>query len=67
MLVKSQGGGLPGGSGVRNPAANAGDMGLIPNPGKSHASEQLSLCAATTEPGLYSLGASTIEPACYNC
>ena len=36
---------------VENLAANAGDMRLIPGPGRSlpHAMEQLSLCAATTE------------------
>ena len=29
-------GGFPGGSGVKNPPANAGDVGLIPDPGRSH-------------------------------
>ena len=29
-------GGLPGGTVVKNPPANAGDMGLIPGPGRSH-------------------------------
>ena len=52
MLVENQGGGLPGGSGVRNLAVNAGDMGSIPNPGRSHAAEQLSSCATNTKPGL---------------
>ena len=28
--------GFPGGSGVKNPLANAGDTGSIPGPGKSH-------------------------------
>ena len=28
--------GFPGGSGVKNPPANAGDMGSIPGPGRSH-------------------------------
>ena len=27
---------LPVGPAVKNPPANAGDMGLIPDPGKSH-------------------------------
>ena len=27
---------FPGGSVVKNPPANAGDMGLIPDPGRSH-------------------------------
>ena len=29
-------GGFPGGSVVKNPPANAGDMGLSPGPGRSH-------------------------------
>ena len=29
-------GGFPGGSVVKNPPANAGDMGLIPGLGRSH-------------------------------
>ena len=28
--------GFPGGSVVKNPLADAGDMGLIPDPGRSH-------------------------------
>ena len=28
--------GLPGGAVVKNPPANAGDMGSIPDPGRSH-------------------------------
>ena len=28
--------GLPGGTVVKNPPANAGDMGSIPGPGRSH-------------------------------
>ena len=37
---------------VKNPPANAGDMGSIPGQGTKipHAVEQLSLCATTTEP-----------------
>ena len=27
---------FPGGSVIKNPPANAGDMGLIPDPGRSH-------------------------------
>ena len=41
---------FPGGPVVKNPAANAGDMGSIPGPGKiSCAPEQLSPCAIATE------------------
>ena len=54
--------GFPGGAVVKNPPANAGDMGLSPGPGRSHmpwsnyarASQVLSLrsraCDTTTEP-----------------
>ena len=31
--------GFPGGSVVKNPPANAGDMGLIPGPGRSPGEE----------------------------
>ena len=34
--VKSGGGGFPGGAVVKNPPANAGDMGLLPGLGRSH-------------------------------
>ena len=52
--------GFPGGSKKvvlkkKNPSANAGDTGSIPEifPGKTpHATEQLSLCATTMEPVL---------------
>ena len=38
-----------GGAVVKNPPANAGDMGLSPGPGRSHMVEHLSPCATTTE------------------
>ena len=41
-----------GGPVVKNPPPNAGDTGLIPGPGRSHALEQLSPCITTTEPVL---------------
>ena len=43
---------LPGGPGVKNLTANAGDMGSIPGLGTKipHAERQLSPCAPTTEP-----------------
>ena len=45
--------GFPGGAVVKNPPANAGDMGSKPRSGKiPHATEQLSLCTTTTEPAL---------------
>ena len=41
---------FPGGAAVKNPPANAGDTGLIPDPGRiPQAVEQLSPCATTTE------------------
>ena len=33
---EEQGGGFPGGAVVKNPPANAGDMGLSPGLGRSH-------------------------------
>ena len=36
QLAKYKGVGFPGGSGVKNPPANAEDVGLIPNPGRLH-------------------------------
>jgi len=42
-----------GGSVVKNPPANAGDMGWIPGSREiPHATEQLSPCTTTTEPVL---------------
>ena len=42
-----------GGAVVKNPPANAGDMGSSPRSGKiPHAAEQLSPCATTIEPVL---------------
>ena len=40
---------------------NARDMG---SGGPNTLQEQLSLCATTMEPGLYSLGAAATEPMC---
>ena len=42
----------PGGSLVKNQPANAGDMGLIPGPGKSHVPWRNSRWATTIEPDL---------------
>ena len=48
--------GLPCGSVVKNPPANAGDTGSIPGPGRFHMpwSDKQSPCATTTEPVLQS-------------
>ena len=48
---------------VKNPPANAGDMDLIPNPGRPHMpwSKQLSLCATVIEPLVLSLKAAAAE------
>ena len=40
---------FPGGPVVKHVPANAGDTGLIPGLGRSHARGQLSPCAVTTE------------------
>ena len=44
---------FPGGSVAKNPPANAGDTGSIPDIGGPHAEEQLSSCITPTEPGLW--------------
>ena len=45
--------GFPGGSVIKNLPTNAGDTGLIPDLGRfPRVTEQLSLCATTTEPVL---------------
>ena len=36
MISKTQNGDFPGGAVFKNLLANAGDMGLIPGPGRSH-------------------------------
>ena len=36
FILKIQIPGFPGGAGVKNPPANAGDMGSSPGPGRSH-------------------------------
>ena len=44
--------GFPGGTVVKNPPASAGDLGLIPSPGRSHVPcvEQLGGCATAPAP-----------------
>ena len=37
MIIKQIIGGIPGGSGVKNPPADAGDTGSVPGPGRSPA------------------------------
>ena len=50
---------------VKNPSANARDVGLISGPGRSHVlRRQLSPCAKTTEPVLWIPGATTTEFTC---
>ena len=51
--------GFPGGSVV---PAKAGDMGLIPAPGRSHMLQSNYTCATTTELVVQSRGAATTEP-----
>ena len=36
VIIKNKSQGFPGGSMVKNPPANAGDGGLIPDPVRSH-------------------------------
>ena len=49
--------GFPGGSVVKNPAANSGDMGLIPDPGRFH----MPRSSYTRGPQLLSAGATAAE------
>ena len=54
--------GFSGSSVVKNPPASVGDVGSIPNSGRTpHATEQVHLCATTIEPVLQSLGAAATE------
>ena len=63
-FIKTLGRGFPGGSVVKNPPANAGDMGWIPGSREiPQATEQLSPCTTTTEPVLQS-PCITVTEAC---
>ena len=55
--------GFPGGSVIKTLLADARDMGLIPDLGSliPQAAEQLSLCATTTKPALYTPGPESTE------
>ena len=61
--------GFPGGAVVKNPPANAGDAGSIPDPGRSHmpwsnytcAPQLLNLCPRARVPQLLSPCATTTE------
>ena len=53
--------GFSGGSVVKNLSADAGDMGSVPDLGRSPAQERLSRLATTIEPALSSPGAATTE------
>ena len=55
---------FPSGTVDKNPPANAGDMGLIPGPGRSHMPQNYNLCATTTKPTLWSPQAATTAPLC---
>ena len=65
-------GGFPGGSGVKNPPASAGDMGSIPGPGRSYMSQSnqahvpqlLRLCSRAQVPELTSLCTELLTPMC---
>ena len=54
LIAKKEVRGFPGGAVVKNPPANTGDPGSKPWSRKiPHATEQLSLCATTTEPSCH--------------
>ena len=67
--IINEGGDLPGGTVVKNPPANARDMGSSPGPGRSHmlrsnkarAPQLLSLRSRAREPQLLRLRATTTE------
>ena len=46
---------------VKNPPANAGDTGSVPNLGRFHMPRQLNPCSMIAEPVLSSSGATTAE------
>ena len=56
--------GFSGGSVVQNLPASAGDMGVIPGPGRSRGPQLLSLCSRTREPQLLSPCVSPLKPEC---
>ena len=61
LLLRTDYRSIPGGPVVKNLPAKAGDVGSVP--GKiPRMEEQPSLCATTTEPVLWSLRATTLEP-----
>ena len=47
--IKGNMGGFLGGSVVKNPSANAGDMSSVPDPGRSREPQLLSLCSRAAE------------------
>ena len=53
---------FPGGSGVKNPPASAGDTGLIPDPGRSHMPWSNEAHGPSSQPGLQSRKATAAEP-----
>ena len=57
---------FPGSPLVKNPGANAGNMGSFSGLGTkiTHAARQLTLCIMTTNPELQSLWAATAEAGC---
>ena len=69
IILKNHTEGFPGGAVVRNPPANAGDMGSSPGPGRSHmpwsnsarAPQRLSLRSRAHEAQLLSPRATTTE------
>ena len=58
LYLKKSFRGFPGGAVIENPPANAGDMGLIPGPGRSHTLQSNWAC----EPRLLSLRSRAHEP-----
>ena len=65
VTLKKKNPGLPQWLSGKGSACQCRRHGFDPRSGKiSHAAKQLSPCATTTKPVLWSLGAATIEPQC---
>ena len=62
IQIKKTIAGFPGGSVVKNPPADAGDTGSIPDPGRSH----VPWSTSRTEPVIQGPRAASPEPECHN-
>ena len=61
LYLKSSHKGFPGGSVVKNPPANAGDTGSIPDPERSHMPLHYNCWACALDPGSHSYWACMLQ------